>query len=260
MLDRITPLILTFNEAPNIEANLERLAWAPEVVVVDSYSTDDTVARARRFSNVRVVQRVFDTLANQWNFALTEAGIRTEWAMRLDADYRLTPALVDEMARLDPPADVAGYSIPCRYCIFGRPLSGSLYPRTVRLFRHARSRFRQTGHAEALDVEGRVLDLASPFDHDDRKPLERFFQSQTRYMREEEQRLAVSLPGTRRFADRVRRLRYVAPFAVLAYCLFGRGLIFQGRAGIYYSFQRAAAEMFLSLYLLDRDLRGSGDR
>jgi glycosyltransferase involved in cell wall biosynthesis len=257
MLDRITPLILTFNEASNIAANLACLAWAPEVVVVDSFSTDATLEIARRFANVRVVQRKFDNLANQWNYGLAETGIRTEWVMRLDADYRLGQALVDEIAALDPPTDVDGYRVACRYCIFGRPLRASLYPRSVRVFRRARARVFQHGHAEALTVDGKVVDLAGAFDHDDHKPLERFFLSQIRYMREEEQRLLSAAPGSLDLADRVRRMKYVGPFAVFLYCLFGKGLILDGRAGIYYSLQRMLAEIMLSLYLIDRDLRNT---
>jgi glycosyltransferase involved in cell wall biosynthesis len=256
MLDRITPLILTFNEAPNIEATLSRLAWAPEIVVVDSFSTDATVELARKFQNVRVVQRRFDSLAQQWSYALTETGIATEWVLRLDADYRVGRALVDEIDALDPADDIGGYSIACRYRVFGRPLGASLYPRNVRLFRRSRGRFYQAGHTEAIAIEGRIVDLKQPYEHDDWKPLERFFQSQVRYMREEQQRIVSVEPGRIDFADRVRRMKYVAPIAVFLYCLFGKGLILEGRAGIYYSFQRAAAELFLSLYLLDRDLRG----
>jgi glycosyltransferase involved in cell wall biosynthesis len=259
MLDRITPLILTFNEASNIEANLKGLSWAHEVVVLDSFSTDDTVEIARRMANVRVVQRKFDNLANQWNHGLAETGIRSEWVMRLDADYRVGPALVAEIAALDPPADVDGYRMACRYCILGRPLRASLYPRSVLLFRRTRGHFDQHGHTEALRIEGRIVDLDSAFDHDDRKPLERFFLSQIRYQREEEQRLGSAASGSLDLADRVRRKKYFGPLAVLLYCLFGKGLILQGRAGIFYSLQRALAEIMISLYLIDRDLRNSGE-
>ena len=61
MLADITPVILTYNEAANIGRSLERLAWAREVVIVDSGSTDDTLAIAARFPNVRMVHRPFDT-------------------------------------------------------------------------------------------------------------------------------------------------------------------------------------------------------
>ena len=60
MLEQITPLILTFNEAPNIGRLLERLDWARRVVVVDSFSDDQTEAIARRCPSVDFVRRCFD--------------------------------------------------------------------------------------------------------------------------------------------------------------------------------------------------------
>src|SRR5438477_9956590 len=79
MLEIITPLILTYNEASNIERVLERLGWAREVVVVDSFSDDETAEIASRFPYVRVVQRAFDTHSAQWNFGLKDTGISSEW-------------------------------------------------------------------------------------------------------------------------------------------------------------------------------------
>ncbi|MGB2788468.1 MAG: glycosyltransferase, partial [Dokdonella sp.] len=73
MLDRITPLILTWNEEANIARTLAKLAWAREVVVVDSGSTDSTHAICESFPNVRLVARPFDNHATQWNYGLKEA-------------------------------------------------------------------------------------------------------------------------------------------------------------------------------------------
>ena len=70
MLEDITPVILTFNEEANIGRTLERLNWARDIVVVDSFSTDATVSIASRNNRVRVFQRVFDSHALQWNFAI----------------------------------------------------------------------------------------------------------------------------------------------------------------------------------------------
>ena len=60
MLDQITPVILTFNEAPNIGRTLSMLKWAKDIVIVDSISTDDTRDIARTYPNVRVFERLFD--------------------------------------------------------------------------------------------------------------------------------------------------------------------------------------------------------
>src|SRR4029079_8546941 len=97
MLGIITPLILTYNEAPNIGRTLERLSWARDIVVVDSFSDDETLDIARSFSNVRVYQRRFDGHEQQWNFGLQETGIETDWVLALDADYVLTDELVNEL-------------------------------------------------------------------------------------------------------------------------------------------------------------------
>ena len=94
-LASITPLILTWNEAPNIGRCLERLAWASRVLIVDSGSTDETRAIAERFDNVRILDRPFDTFAGQCNFGLSQ--IESEWVLSLDADYILTSEFTESL-------------------------------------------------------------------------------------------------------------------------------------------------------------------
>jgi len=256
MLDRITPIVLTLNEASNIERALASLAWARDVVVVDSLSSDETRAIVARHPNARWVERKFDGLASQWNFALAETGLATDWVFALNADYWLPPELVAELAALDPPPEVAGYRNRFVYCIFGRPLRGSLYPPHVHLFDRRRARIYQDGHTEAVEIlAGEVRELEAPIHHDDYKPLERFFGSQVRYMRDEMAKLDTADPATLSPADRLRKRTYWAPLAAFFYCLFARGLILDGKAGLYYALQRLIAELMLSLYLIDRDLR-----
>ena len=100
MLDHITPVLLTYNEAPNIARTLSHLEWAKDIVVVDSGSTDDTVAMLGRASKVRVFGRPLDTLANQWRYAVTDTAIATPWILRLDADYQLTDEFIEELRQL----------------------------------------------------------------------------------------------------------------------------------------------------------------
>jgi glycosyltransferase involved in cell wall biosynthesis len=70
MLEQITPILITYNEQPNIERTLTRLSWAKDIVIVDSFSTDDTLNIIQQFKQVRLFQRTFDSHANQWNYAL----------------------------------------------------------------------------------------------------------------------------------------------------------------------------------------------
>ena len=252
MLAEITPVILTYNEAANIGRSLERLRWAKEVVVVDSNSTDDTLAIARRFANVRTVQRPFDTHARQWRFAVEETGITSDWVLRLDADYMVEPALRDEIAGLAPAADTAAYEIAFTYCIDGRPLRGSLYPALPVLFR--RGRFVQDGHTEKLGIDGPVVKLRNRLLHDDRKSLERWLQSQSRYQAQEAEKLTSRPWSELSWPDRLRRTRFLGPIAVAVHCLFAKGLIFDGAAGFLYTAQRVTADLILSMHLLRRDL------
>src|SRR5438876_66689 len=96
----VTPLILTYNEAPNLRRTLEKLRWAPEILVVDSFSTDETVKIAKSFPQVRVIERQFDSHMNQWNYGLEQCN--TPWVLALDADYVLDDQLVQELQRFSP--------------------------------------------------------------------------------------------------------------------------------------------------------------
>jgi len=100
MLGSITPLILTLNEAANIERSLAKLNWARDIVVVDSGSTDGTCEILARHPVVRVFERPFTTHAEQWNFALQQTGLRTEWVLAMDADYVLSDALLADRVRI----------------------------------------------------------------------------------------------------------------------------------------------------------------
>jgi glycosyltransferase involved in cell wall biosynthesis len=250
VLEQITPVLLTRDEEPNIGRTLGQLAWARQVVVVDSISEDRTVEIARSFANVRVVERRFDSLAAQWQFGIRQ--VRTPWVLTLDADYFVPDAAVREIAALVPPAQVNGYVARFRYAIGGRPLRATLYtPRPV-LLRMGHFEVWQDGHTQRTRVQGLVETLREPFVHDDRKPWSRFVERQRRYARDEAAKLRGAPPGSLNLAARIRKLRVVAPFAVLAHTLFLKGLILDGRAGWRYARERFVAELILARELWRR--------
>jgi glycosyltransferase involved in cell wall biosynthesis len=251
-LAAITPVVLTFNEAPNIARTLERLTWARRVVIVDSGSTDDTVALARRFPNAEVLYRKFDSHAAQWSYALEQTGIDTEWALALDADYVLSEPLIRELAELSPPPNVAGYACEFAYCIDGAPLRGSLYPSVTVLFRRARARYLQDGHTQRVVIDGDVGRLSGKILHDDRKPLSRWLSSQASYAAQEAEKILGSASGELSWADRVRLVPGLAPIAVALYAGVVRGCLLDGKPGLAYIGQRAIAESILMLELLQR--------
>lgn len=255
MLTDITPLILTYNEEENIARTLDKLIWANEVVVLDSDSTDKTHEICKRYPNVRLVIRKFDAHAIQWNFGIKETDIKTDWILALDADYVLSNEYINELALLRPEKDTFGYWSSFKYCIFGKPLSGSLYPSVITLFRRDVGEYIQDGHTQRLIPKGNIQKLNNHIYHDDRKSLSRWLISQDRYAKLECDHLTKSSWSSLRWQDRIRKLIIIAPLLVLFYCLFIRKGILDGRAGIFYALQRMIAETILSLKMIEDILR-----
>lgn len=250
----ITPVILTFNEAPNIGRTLSMLTWATEVIVVDSGSDDGTLDILKAFPNVRVVHRRFDTHAQQWNFAVTQTGVKTPWVLALDADYVLTSGLIAELSQLRPDPGVDSYQTRFRYCVFGRPLRGTLYPPVTTLFRAAVGRYVQDGHTQRLHLSARPVPLQEVINHDDRKPLSRWLWAQDRYASLEVALLSSKPNSQLRLQDKLRKWMIVTPWLVPLHCLtIGKGAL-DGWPGVYYALQRGVAESILSLRLLERRL------
>src|SRR5687767_10562859 len=95
----ITPLILSYNEEPNIRRTLDSLRWAEHVVVLDSGSTDATESIARTFSNVDWQVRSFDNHRAQWMHGILSTNIATDLVLALDADMSVPSAFVEEMEK-----------------------------------------------------------------------------------------------------------------------------------------------------------------
>lgn len=250
MLDQITPLILTFNEGPNIGRTLDRLAWARDVVVVDSFSSDDTLSIIGRYSNARVHQRKFDDHARQWNFGLTQTAIGSDWVLALDADYIVTEEFLREVQALTPEDDIVGYRVKFKYCIDGQPLRAAVYPPVAVLYRRKFAEYLSDGHTQRIRLSGRVVDLKNPIHHDDRKPLQHWLHAQCRYMQLEADKLRGLRFSELAVQDRARKLIFIAPIAMFFYCAIAKGNILDGRAGLFYALQRTVAEGILSLFLL----------
>ena len=257
MFDQITPLIITYNEAPNIARTLNKLSWARRIVVIDSSSTDSTLDLLRGYPQVEVVQHPFSDFATQCNYGLTR--IKTEWVLSLDADYELSDGLVDEIEALNDGGGVVGYRAQFVYRIYGRPLRGTLYPPRIVLYRARTARYANEGHGHRVIVDGEVRALRHEIYHDDRKPLARWFTSQQRYASDEADYLCAEPPHALRRTDRLRRMAWPVPLGVLFYTLFAKGCILDGWAGWFYALQRLVAEVLIALAVLDRRLRGADD-
>jgi glycosyltransferase involved in cell wall biosynthesis len=155
----LTAIVLTRNERRNLPDCLRSLqGWVQDILVVDSFSTDDTCEIARSHG-ARVVQRAWRHHADQFQWALGHGDIRTEWAVRVDADERWTPAGFAALAPMLAQPDVAGISLRRRIYFMQRFLRwGGLYDsQQLRVFRAGAARVEQRWMDEHIIVQGRVL-------------------------------------------------------------------------------------------------------
>jgi len=90
----ISALAITYNEEAHIEAYIKSLSFADEIIIVDSFSTDETVALAKQY-DVKVIQKKFEDFSTQKNFAIEQA--TNDWVTFFDLDEEITPSLASEI-------------------------------------------------------------------------------------------------------------------------------------------------------------------
>ncbi len=180
-MEKLTAIIPTGNEAHNIEEVLQSVAFADEIMVVDSYSSDNTVALAKKYTNF-IIQREYEYSASQKNWAIPQA--THEWILLVDADERITPELKDEIQKiLKNGTDKAGFWIYRDNLFMGRRLknSGIKGDKCIRLFRKNLCHYEDKHvHAEII-AKGEVGFLKQKMLHDTYVNIDRFYAKMNRY-------------------------------------------------------------------------------
>jgi len=247
----VTPLLLTFNEAPNIGRTLESVRWAARVVVLDSGSTDETEAICRSFPNVDWRDRAFDCHRNQWHHGVHSTGIDTDFVLALDADMVVSSAFPEELVSRFLSGNFAGGWIPFRYSIFGRILAGSIYPTQLRLFKPSLVQITQNGHTQEFSSSGPLYHFKACLIHDDRKSLERWVTSQLAYSALEAKHIQSGKSS--RLWNRLRCIG-VTPMIAGVVAYFRAGGPFLGIAAVRYAYERTLYECLLVIRLFSKYL------
>ena len=173
-------VILTHNEAHNIAACIEALGWADEVLVFDSFSTDDTVEAAKA-AGARVAQQVFQNYGAQRDAALR--AVSTDWVFFVDADERVPAALAEEIqSKLARPE--RGWWVPRHNYIFGRlTLGAGWYPDyQLRVLHRASARYDPMHPVhETVILDGEAGYLENPLIHYNYRDVAQFIDKQERY-------------------------------------------------------------------------------
>ncbi|MBI2908038.1 MAG: glycosyltransferase family 2 protein [Chloroflexi bacterium] len=177
----ISAIVIAKNERRHIAACLESLSWADELIVVDSFSSDQTPVISRRFTE-KVFQRPFDTFPKHRNASLELAS--GDWVFFLDADERVTPELAEETRSATAVADKDAYWVPRRNIILGKWIQHTgWYPDyQLRLFRRDKGRYDEKRQVhETLILEGEAGRLRNTIVHYNYRSLGELLGKQSRY-------------------------------------------------------------------------------
>jgi glycosyltransferase involved in cell wall biosynthesis len=181
MRQTLSVAIITWNEEANLERTLGSVAWADEIVVVDSGSSDGTQEIARRFG-CRFFYEEWKGFAAQKNSALEKCV--SDWILSLDADESLSDQLATGIRKLlekDPPLD--GYALRRRNLFLGRWMRfGGFYPDPkLRLFRRGAAEFEGRPVHETLHFVGKAGRLKGDMVHNAYPSLEAYIAHMDRY-------------------------------------------------------------------------------
>ena len=259
----ISVLILTKNEQQDLPDCLASVAWCDDVQVLDSESTDATVALAKK-AGALVTVRPFDGYASQRNFGLKLA-YKHEWVLILDADERITPELAAEMLAFvkAAPLNVAAARMRRRDIWWERWLKhAQISPFYVRLVRAGRAHYEREIN-EVLVVDGDIVDLTQPFDHYPfSKGLDHWISKHNTYSHMEAEVIAsgdlikpnwrIAILGNDFSERRVHQKAIfyglpARPFIKFIYMLIARRAFLDGWPGIRYAVLQAIYEYFIVL-------------
>lgn len=161
----LTAIVLTYNEEKNIEDCLKSVyEWVDEIFVVDSFSTDDTLDIASKYTD-KIYTHSFENYSAQRNWAQENLPIRNDWVFHLDADERATQSLADElyMAFEEDLEGTCGFLTPRMTVFFGRWIKhGGHYPTYhLRVFRKEHGRCEDRLYDQHFYTKGQLMTLKS---------------------------------------------------------------------------------------------------
>lgn len=165
--NKISGLVITFNEEKNIEEVIKNLDFVDEIIIIDSYSTDKTIPIIEKYPHVKLVKNKFENFTYQRNLALSLAS--HPWILFIDADERITDSLRDEIIDTvkDPKADDA-YGFFRKFMFQNKPLyfSGWQTDKNIRLFRKGKAEYiREKLVHEKLSISGSQNTLKNKLIH-----------------------------------------------------------------------------------------------
>ena len=171
---KLSAIIPTFNEEINIEAAIQSVSFADEIIIIDSFSTDKTISLAKKYG-VRILQRKFDNFSNQKNYAILKA--THKWVVLLDADERIGEKLREEMITvLNDEPKASAYYVYRRNFLLDQEInySGWQNDKVIRLIERDKCKYNGKLVHEKIVTEGKIGFLKNKLNHYTYKDFDSF--------------------------------------------------------------------------------------
>ena len=246
----VSVIIITLNEEKNIEQCLQSVyEWTEDIHIVDSNSTDRTVELAEKYtSNIHTTEE--GHWANIRNWAMSNIPLKYEWVIFVDADEWLTNELKEEIIqKIQSDIEENGFHIRRRFIFLNKWLKhGGQHGIELRLIKHKRARYIESGDGEYVKVDGKVSILKNDMIHQDLKPFSTWIDKHNR----------ISLMAAKRYIEinkgkldeaitRRRRVRKIwdkvplllKPFLMFFYVYFVKLGFLDGKEGLIYHLHHA---------------------
>lgn len=177
----ISALAITYNEEQHIERFIRSLSFADEIIIIDSNSTDDTVAIAKSL-NAKVITRDFDNFSTQKNYALEQAN--HQWIVFFDLDETISTELADEIqSKINSSRETVAFRVKRRFHFMGSHIkySGFQNDEVVRVFDKSACHYNANLVHETLEIKGKIESLKNNSEHFSYKSFDLYNDKLTEY-------------------------------------------------------------------------------
>ena len=180
-MTKISAIIPTLNEEIHIEEAIKSVSFADEIIVMDSFSIDDTLKIAEKF-NVKIIKREFDDFSSQKNYAINLA--KHNWIYILDADERVSKNLeIEILETVKKPEGCVGFYINRTFYFAGKKIkySGWKRDKVIRLFLKEYCRYNGNLVHEVIEARGKIGFLKNKIDHFSYKNFDHYISKINQY-------------------------------------------------------------------------------
>ena len=180
-MTKITAIIPTLNEEIHIEDAIKSVSFADEIIVIDSYSTDQTIALAKQYQ-VKIIQREFDDFSTQKNYAINLA--THPWIYILDADERVTKEVEKEILEaVHNPKDCVGFYVRRTYYFADKKIkySGFQRDKVIRLFLKEFCKYNGKPVHEVIKANGKLGFFKNKIEHYSYRSFDHYISKLNRY-------------------------------------------------------------------------------